>query len=70
MKDEKLNLHPWHTTTYGTNGLLISCSACGADMEETVGGHYPPLEYERDKYNRHCSSCLECYEGIYDVREY
>ena len=64
MKDEKLNVEEWHTTTYGTNGLLICCCECGREMEETIGNHYPPLEYESEKYNRRCSTCLER-DGIY-----
>ena len=62
MRDpDDVKLHfgeEWAATTYGTNGLLISCCCCGWDMEERGDDlHYPPLEYESDKHNRECHRC-------------
>jgi hypothetical protein len=41
----------------GGNGIIIYCRCCGREMEETVNGHYPPIRYESDKYNRKCQPC-------------
>lgn len=41
----------------GSNGIMICCRSCGADIEETDGGYYPPIVYEHEKYERQCRQC-------------
>lgn len=41
----------------GRNGIMICCRSCGADIEETDGGHYLPIVYEHEKYERQCRQC-------------
>jgi hypothetical protein len=45
----------------GSNGIVICCSECGSEFEETCNGKYPPLQYEHERYNRLCLRCIRYY---------
>jgi|GEM_PF-3597073 len=40
------------------NGIIILCSHCGSEFEETAGGYYSPIKYQSDRYGRECRRCL------------
>ena len=58
-KKKKLIMGQYKRTAHGSNGILIYCSHCGSEIEETSNGFYPPIEYEEEKYNRECENCRE-----------
>lgn len=43
----------------GRNGIIVSCCSCGREFEETDNGHYPPIQFERERYDRQCSHCRD-----------
>lgn len=51
---EKISLMPYNNH----NGIVILCKYCGSEFEETCEGNYEHIEYEEDKYDRYCKSCL------------
>jgi len=53
--DKELVLIPY---IKNRNGIIISCSHCGSEFEETADGYYSPIKYESDKYDRECRRCL------------
>ncbi len=52
-KKEKIQAD-WYN---GSNGIVICCKSCGTEFEETDQGHYSPIEFEHERYDRKCKQC-------------